>query len=92
MPEKWSLPGGEYSRIIVKDHLKIKGPRMKMTHRVYGKPMMTKRTIIYPDRLGSKCIMLWRPPKHPSYYLPHLSFNIFQISFLYKSNFADGNA
>ena len=24
MPEKWSLPGGEYRRIIVKDHLKIK--------------------------------------------------------------------
>ena len=23
MPEKWSLPGGEYRRIIVKDHLKI---------------------------------------------------------------------
>ena len=23
---------------------------MKMTHRVYGKPIMTKRTIIYPDR------------------------------------------
>ena len=47
MPEKWSLPGGEYRRIIVKDHLKIKRPRMKMTHRVYGKPMMTIRKLLF---------------------------------------------
>lgn len=47
MPEKWSLPGGEYRRIIVKDHLKIKRPRMKMTHRVYGKPMMTIRELLF---------------------------------------------
>ena len=66
---------------------------MKMTHRVYGKPMMTKRTIIYPDRLGSKCIILFggrRSIIPIIYHIYHSTSS--NTSFLYKSNFADGNA
>jgi hypothetical protein len=60
MPEKWSLPGGEYRRIIVKDHLKIKkGQEWKWRIEFMENRWWLRRTIIYPDRFGSQCIILF---------------------------------
>ena len=76
MPEKWSLPGGEYRRIIVKDHLKIKRPRMKMTHRVYGKPMMTIRKLLFILTALVNAQFLEAQEKHQSYYLYYIYLSL----------------
>lgn len=90
MPEKWSLPGGEYRRIIVKDHLKIKRPRMKMTHRVYGKPMMTIRKLLFILTALVNAQFLEAQEKHQSYYL-HTTFIIhYKIEILFINLISHG--
>lgn len=91
MPEKWSLPGGEYRRIIVKDHLKIKRPRMKMTHRVYGKPMMTIRELLFilTALVNAQFGSPWKSII-PIIYTTFIIHYKMKISF-HKSNFARRN-